>query len=290
MTAPETRATTNGGGAPSDQPGTAGRIRSVPHPRHTLSQAEDLARTAFGMGARHCDIDAVAQAVGYKSANNGAFKGLKAAAMYFGLVTYDDRFLSVTDPWIEALHHDDQAELRRLRQTAVGRPDLYQQLIDELAEKQLPPAEKLGRQLHLLQKYGILKDAAEGAAQVFLESVAFAGLVDTNNFLRLNGLRADAPPMSSPGAAPTAAQQHTVGGGSGRERAPSTQRSEPRFADTPNSGEGLDRIEVQLAGGKRAYLFVPVPLQAREKERLKKYIDLILEPEDENSSPPASDR
>jgi hypothetical protein len=41
--------------------------------------------------------------------------------------------------------------------------------------------------------------------------------------------------------------------------------------------EGLDRIEVQLLNGKKAYLFVPVPLPFGEKERLKKYIDLILE-------------
>lgn len=255
----------------------SGRTRSVPHPRYTLEQVEELARRAFAMGARHCDQDAVAQAIHYKNSTNGAFKGIRAAAGYFGLVSYkDDRYVSVTEPWIEALHADDEEAVRRLRQEAVRQPELFVQLIEEFADRQLPTTEKLARQLFLTPKYGILKDAAEQAARVFLDSIRFAGLVDSNNFLRSadkaksdesTGPQRVAEASSSPEAKPQHAA--TVG----QTQSPSATPSVP-----PDSA--LDRIEVQLSGGRRAYLFVPVPIAAREKERLKRYIDLILEPDD----------
>jgi hypothetical protein len=264
MTSPETRPAT--GGEASNQP----RVRSVPHPRYNLAQVEDLA-----IGARHCDQDAVAQAVKYKNSTNGAFKGIRAAASYFGLITYrDDRYLSVTEPWIDAFHTGEEETIRRLRQEAVQQPELYQQLIEEFADRQLPNEEKLGRQLYLAPKYGILKDAGETAARVFLESVKFAGLVDSNNFLRIAGIGSDAVPSGvTSHPQPQEPSRQTAG-----------SQTPPNVALTLTTmlpqGEGLDRIEVQLAGGRRAYLLVPVPLAPREKERLKKYIDLILEPDE----------
>lgn len=260
----------------ADAPIPSGRVRSVPHPRYTLEQVEDLARRAFGIGARHCDQDAVAQAINYKNATNGAFKGIRAAASYFGLITYrDDRYLSVAEPWIEAFHADDEEAVRRLRQEAVRLPELYSQLLDEFSDRQLPSNEKLARQLHLTPKYGILKDAAELAARVFLDSIRFAGIVDANNFLRTTAPVVEPPKMPTPPqfqpSAPYGTSEQIATG-------PVTpSASVPLFV--PSDG-GLDRIEVQLTGGRRAYLFVPVPLPVREKERLKKYIDLILEPDD----------
>jgi hypothetical protein len=259
----------------------AARVRSVPHPRYDLLQAEELARRAFTMGARHCDQDAVAQALKYKNSTNGAFKGLKAAASYFGLITYrDDRYLSVAEAWIEAFHADDDALIRRLRQEAVQQPTLYQQLISEFLDRQLPNEEKLARQLFLTPKYGILKDAADTAARVFLDSVRYAGIVDHNNFLRspgspqqeLGSESGEAQPQPSQSAVkaqqPQDALNSMPGPGATRESATAAQSAD------------LDRVEVQLTGGRRAYLLVPVPLSSKEKERLKRYIDLMLEPEE----------
>lgn len=261
--------------SPAEPQPPAGRTRSVPHPRYTLEQVEELARRAFAMGARHCDQDGVAQAVHYKNSTNGAFKGIRAAASYFGLITYkDDRYVSVTEPWIEALHADEDDAVRRLRQEAVRQPELYVQLIEEFTDRQLPSTEKLARQLFLTPKYGILKDAAELAARVFLESIKFAGLVDSNNFLRSadNAKSEESNVRVTDATTLPSAKQEAI-----------TNVTQPQGLNVvpaipPDSA--LDRIEVQLSGGRRAYLFVPVPIAAREKERLKRYIDLILEPDD----------
>src|SRR5213080_2113604 len=74
-----------------------------------------------------------------------------------------------------------------------------------------------------------------------------------------------------------------VGSGTGTKRYARRPPESCSSIRSRPSSDGLDRIEVQLSGGRRAYLFVPVPLPTREKERLKKYIDQILEPDDINS-------
>ena len=43
----------------------------------------------------------------------------------------------------------------------------------------------------------------------------------------------------------------------------------------------LDRIPVRLPGGRRAWLSIPTPFYAADKERLKAQIDLLLTEEDE---------
>jgi hypothetical protein len=207
------------------------------------------------------------------------------------LIVYpNDDHISVSEPWIKCLHEEDEAEQVALRRSALREPELYLQLLDDFMDKQLPPMDKLARTLHVNAKYGILKDAAETAARVFVESASFAGMLDPNNFLKADSARVSggAPQRSADADSRTAMETPSVSRlsveaaqirGAGQTVALSSHEVSPAA-----SGADLDRLEVQLANGRRAYLHVPVPLSAKEKERLKKFIDLIIEP-DEYESP-----
>ena len=63
--------------------------------------------------------------------------------------------------------------------------------------------------------------------------------------------------------------------------APSTSRQQPTAAsfslNDETIAEDLTRMEILLLNGKKAYLFLPQPLPYGERERLKKYVDLVLE-------------
>jgi hypothetical protein len=253
---------------------TVTRLRSVSYPRYDLKQSEKLARAAFEMGPRHCDQDKVAQAIGYKNAQNGAFIALKASANQFGFVVGQGRYLSVAENWINVFNSDDADEARIARISAMTQPDLYKKIIQEYADRQLPASEKFARDLHLSQKYGILKDAAKIAAQVFVESANFAGILDAKGFLR----RPDAvlatentdPLKNSTVQEETEAELDSPPA----QQFPHALTGKNRF---PDVSEGLDRIEIRLRNGQKAYFFLPVPLPYGEKERLKQYLDLALE-------------
>jgi hypothetical protein len=169
--------------------GNAGAPKhSAPYPRNSLKEAEEFARHILDEGAHYVSQENAARAAGFSGSNNGSFKRLRAAARYFGLVEYNDNeHISVAQPWIDAFVAGDSAALGKMRQIAVLQPELYQQLAEQYGGKQLPNPEKLARVLFTTRAFGIRKDAAQKAAEVFLESVGYAGLLDGTGHLRLPG-------------------------------------------------------------------------------------------------------
>ncbi|MEL7408682.1 MAG: hypothetical protein AAFN00_17300, partial [Cyanobacteria bacterium J06558_2] len=160
--------------------------RSSAYSRCNFQKAEELARETFKQGARNCDQDIIAKAIGYSNAKNGSYKSIKAAAKNFGLVNYDGtRSISVEEMWIEALHSEDSASIKQARKQSVLKPNLYQQIIEEYKDRQLPEVDKLSRELHLNPKYGILQDAAAIAARIFLESAEYTGIINSNRYITI---------------------------------------------------------------------------------------------------------
>ncbi len=252
--------------------------RSSSYPRFTLQKAEGLARAIFELGGtRSCDPERVAQEVGY-TVKSGSYLGLKSTASQFELIKVEKNgCLSVSSDWIEVFHHsEDLALIRKARREAISRPKLYQQLIEDYTQRQLPKLDKLSRELHLNQKYGILKDAAEVAARIFIESASYVGLLDERGYLVLDQNRDDS-------------QIDTESNQSESKEQDATQEPERLIENKPQQSnrnllpeilpelEGLEKYEITLTNRKKAYIYVPVPLPYGEKKRLKQYIDLILE-------------
>ena len=258
--------------------------RSSAYPRYNFYKAEELATEVFRRGARNCDPDIIAKAVGYSNAKNGAYKALRAAAKQFALVNYEgNSSISVEEAWINAFHSEDSTKLKKARRQSIQQPNLYQQIIEEYKDRQLPQLDKLSRELHLNPKYGILPDAAEAAAKVFLESAEYAGIINANRYITIednfveegsitiednfHGLQNEDTAIHE--------EKHNEKKDEQQER--SINRNTSSFGNHIHSGEGLEKYEITLINQERAYIYVPVPLPFGEKERLKKYIDLILE-------------
>jgi hypothetical protein len=254
------------------------RQRSSPYPRSTLQQVEEFARAVFDLGARNCDRERVAQKVGYKSITSGSYTRLQSTATQFGLIKIEkNSVLSVTDEWVEVFHHSEDLQLiKAARKSAFLVPKLYQQLVEKYTEHQLPSLDKLSRELYLNQKYGILKDAAEAAARIFLESASYAGLLNEREYLIIDQDR-NKSQIDKEINQPELKEEETI------------KESEIPIENKPpqNQGnllpeilpelEGLEKYEITLTNRKKAYIYVPVPLPYGEKKRLQQYIDLILE-------------
>jgi hypothetical protein len=268
-------------GAPSSELTQLGRQKSASYPGFTLRQAEELANAIFELGSRNCDQERVAQAVGYKTIKSSSFLRLRSTASQFELVQLEkNSSLSVTEEWIEVFHHSEDLQLlKKARRKAILRPKLYKQLIEEYTDRQFPSLAKLSRELYLNQRYGILKDAAEIAARIFLESASYAGLLNEKGYLA-NFDQSESQIEKEDAQRENSEHDVVI-----------TQREEnkkPSYEDVvlpkgnvldeplPNL-DGLERYQITLINRKKAYLYVPVPLPHGEKQRLKQYIDLILE-------------
>ena len=262
----------------------AGRKRSARYPRYGLKEAEKLAVVAFKLGPRNVAQDRLAKEIGYSRMENGVYRAKRASAGYFGLVEAAGAdYLSVSEGWIRALHSENENDLRVARQNAVQKPSLYKQLFEAYGNKMLPSKERLERELQINEHYGIKKDAIREAVDVFLRSVEYAGLVDDNKFLRLGDV-VTAAPSTEADEENKESDKDDVEAKIDEDDSSSTSAlaQEQNQGDNQIIDEDSDRIEIRLPRGRKAYLLIPAPgiLSKADKERMKGYIDLILE-EDE---------
>ena len=245
----------------------------------------------FENGARNCDQDTIAKAVGYSNAKNGAYKSLQVAAKQFGLVEYQgSRNISVKEEWINAFHSENSIELKKARRDSIQQPSLYRQIIEEYKERQLPSLDKLARELHLNPQYGILPDVAETAAKIFLESAKYAGIINSNGYIILNtDFSQEKNPIKFDNNFYSQNENLASQNSQDDEIERSVNKGEVGFQNKVSylgndisPGEGLEKYEITLINQEKAYIYVPVPLPSGEKDRLKKYIDLIIEESSSN--------
>ncbi len=272
---------------PSELKTTKNVDRSSSYPRYGLKKAEELALKIFENGARNCDEDIIAKAVGYTNGKNGAYNSLKAAAKHFNLINYNSSrsIISVEDRWIDVLHSEDLAKLKIERKQSLQQPNLYQKIIEKYKDIQLPQLDKLSRELHLNPEYGILQNAAERAAKVFLESAEYAGIINQNGFIELENKAVAADHDENKEDSSNLYQDHSlVIDSQGKFQENTFQPQQKKILDTTDCldnknhpEEKLEKYEINLVNHKKVYIYAPVPLPYGEKERLKKYIDLMIE-------------
>jgi hypothetical protein len=257
---------------------TRKRQKSVSHPRYTLQQAVELSKAVYEEGPFNVDQERLAQRVGYSAAQNGAYIALRATASAFGLITTDRDSVSVTGEWNEVLFSEDEGKFRRALKDAMRKPGLYKQIIEDFDNRQLPETDRLARLLYTNPKYGILKEAANTAARIFIESATYAGVLNSKGYLDFQ----ETPALNSD--VNITNEERDVdfpvnAGDTNRQEKRLHQGFSSKAQDFLSSEEiqNLDRIEVRLSTGKKAYLFLPVPILRADKDRLKAYIDLLVE-------------
>jgi hypothetical protein len=179
----------------------------------------------------------------------------------------------------------DSAKLNNARKESVQQPYLYQQIIEEYKDRQLPQLDKLSRELHLNPKYGILQDAAESAAKVFLESVNHVEITNSNGYIILESNFVEEDKITVEDNISDLQHEDTIDNKLKDNQYKQNHQSRERSIYTNTNSlsnhihleESLEKYEIRLINQEKAYIYVPVPLPFGEKERLKKYIDLILE-------------
>jgi hypothetical protein len=213
---------------------------------------------------------------------------LKSSAKKFGLVDYkSDLFISVTENWIDIFHSEDLARLKKARKQSIKQPSLYKQILEQYKERQLPKLDKLSRELHLNPQYGILQDVAENAAKIFLESAKYAEIINSNGYITIENDVSEKENLTKDNSVfePHSDDWTTEkieyleqGKNHGKQELGLEDENKiSYFGSNIHPGEDLEKYEITLVNQEKAYIYVPVPLPFGEKERLKKYIDLIIE-------------
>ena len=242
--------------------GESARKKSPRAPSMPLSEAIEGALKIYSQDRRHAiPVELAAQHLGYKSANNGAAIKTLASIRYFGLLGRPQEGQLAVEKEVEDYHFaPDPAQKAQLLRKWLLTPPVFAEVLGKFVDG-LPSEAAL--KFELIQR-GFLPEAAEALVAVLKSSVEFARYYD----------RPSPPPAQ---AEASQATSENVGASSASNRADTASGGS---SSTPSSGslgaEAGDRIPVRLSGGRRAYLEIPTPFFAADKQRLKNQIDLLL--------------
>jgi hypothetical protein len=152
------------------------RERSARYPSVPLQDAIAFCRQIDELGIDGLGATQIATAMGYRNVKTNTFSGRLSSARQFQLIVLNDQNYSLTELALRIIHPIEPAEVPQLNRQACLAPHLYAELIRHYAGKRLPEAEILGNLL--MHKYQITASAKAAAAEAFLESLRFVGLMN----------------------------------------------------------------------------------------------------------------
>lgn len=152
------------------------RERSARYPSVPLQEAIAFCRQMDELGIDGLNAAQIATAMGYRNVKTNTFSGRLSSARQFQLIVLNDQNYSLTELALRIIHPIDPAEVSQLLRQACQAPHLYTELIRHYAGKRLPEAEILGNLL--MHRYQITASAKASAAEAFLESLRFVGLMN----------------------------------------------------------------------------------------------------------------
>lgn len=161
------------------------RERSARYPGVPLAESIDLARFVDERGLDGLGAPEIALALGYKNIKTNTFSARLSAARQFGLLDLKGEGYHLTPLARSILHPVDPTEVEQLQRQALLTPPLYSDLAERFADKKLPEASILGNVLY--HNYDIIGSAKQAAADAFLESAKFAGILGPDQVLRPKG-------------------------------------------------------------------------------------------------------
>jgi hypothetical protein len=163
--------------------GVGHRRRSARYPAASLSQTIAFVR---GIEARRTDgttAEAIARATGYRNIRTRSFSARLSSARQFGLLGMHRGIYTLTERGRALAKPTEADDKGSLMLQAFLAPPLYAELALSLAGRPLPDAAALASRLE--RGHEIAPAARERAAEVFLASAREAGVVDSENVLRL---------------------------------------------------------------------------------------------------------
>lgn len=182
------------------------RERSVRYPGVTLAEAIEFCKRLEGKGLDGLSAEAIAAGLGYGSIKTNTFSARLSAARQFGLLELGTEGYVLSRRGRGLVHPIGEA-VGPLYREAMAAPPLYAELLARMLDRKLPDPAALANVLY--HQFDITATAKEAAAQAFIESARFAGMLDDQGVLRAGGPVASVTPAAAP-ASPRVARPHAA--------------------------------------------------------------------------------
>ncbi|WP_146091391.1 hypothetical protein [Xanthomonas arboricola] len=257
----------------------AGKITRSPRaPSVDLEAALSRALVIYDKeGGRHSiPGELAAQHLGYSGTNNGAAARMLASLKAFGLLAGDNKGeMAIAKDVEDYKFVPDKHKKRELLIKWLREPKIYAELLDQYRDGL--PSE--GALKYKLIQLGFLSSAADDCAKSFIASVAFARYFEKE---QVDANKEDDLPVEDQNRSENGSATENLKKGFSpqppvREGVSDSNQGAPQnLHATASVSINTDRIVVRLSGGRKAWIEIPTTLYEKDKEILKRQIDLVI--------------
>ncbi|HEU5117401.1 MAG TPA: hypothetical protein VFT74_12225 [Isosphaeraceae bacterium] len=181
---------------PTDNPSPSRRPRSHKYPGAPLSEALEFVRLIESRGLDGLPAESLALGLGHRNIRTQSFSAPLSSARQFGLLELTDSGYALTPLARTLLHPPDPSAIPSLRRQALLSSPLYAELAARFSGRKVPEPEILANLLY--HNHGLTASAKTAAAEAFLESARFAGVLDPSGTFLPDSPAAPAPKTASP--------------------------------------------------------------------------------------------
>lgn len=255
------------------------RKKSPRAPTMALPDALDRVEKVYAQEGRHAaPTGLVAQALGYKSATNGAAAQAMASLRYYGLLERPkDGYLAVSRDYEHYKYCPEEEQKQAFLIGWLRTPGIFATLLDKY-EGRLPSDANIRFDLISM---GFIPGSADAYVSAFRRSVEFARFYE-----QLASITPQQEDIPSPDMGEQSLTEHGTTAmalpsaksnvGHASQSAHVVTEIGQSVAQQPTARLDVIRIPVRLSKERCAWLELPIPFFESDKERLKAYIDIQL--------------
>lgn len=236
------------------------REKSALYPAVSISECLEFINQIDKLGGKSFSYASILEILGLTSPTTKSFLNRISASKQFGFITTGSSTVQFTDLAKRIMYPSNgEKESKKLLIEAFANPPLYAKLIDRFRDKAVPPKVQLSN--ILFNEYRIIKPVKDNAADCFIESASYLGLMSNGVLCFESGKNKEETETDS------------------FDREGTSSLSEERIHGLENvmkEQESEYKFEIPTLGKKTARFYIPGGVTAKDIDYLNLYIQKML--------------
>ena len=236
------------------------REKSALYPAVTISECLEFIKKIDSLGGKVVSYASVLSIMGLTSPTTRSFLYRISASKQYGLIATGGNTVQLTELAKRIIYPNIIGEDQKLLNEAFTNPPLYAKLIERFQNKALPAKDQLAN--ILMNDYRIIKQVKDNAADCFIESASYLGLLK-NGVLCMD--------KESYGEC----SEHNNRIEENPQNVNSNESVTPSKKIDPKPEDGYN-FEIPTLGKKTARFYIPSGVTEKDLDYIKLYIENML--------------
>lgn len=239
---------------------------SIDYPYYSLEESIKLAKTIYKVSGRtSCTSELLASALNCKTTTN-SFTYSISSARQFGLLTKTKDVITLTNNAKQIIAPIPDTKIEDVLKELVTKPQVYKKLIEKFNGLDLPETNVIS---NLLLHEGVVPTKKDRAADVFVKSIQYAGILDQDHKINIGS--EEVKPENK--EVKPENKEPVNNNGENELVQPDIKKI---ALDEPTIIKGQQSLYLGLANNRNVTIVLPMDITVKEVDRLKKMLDLAI--------------